>query len=175
MNPNIHWEFVQAHPEMSWNDSLYSNPNIQPYDISNNPKEWPHWDLSHNPTIDDDFIKKYIPKDEHLGESSDESSFKELDWGLLVRGSAVSVELAVEYGYTDLGDHVIPQEKINWEFIATNRHLNWDWEELSSYASWDIIITYPNFPWNWYQISRSKNITWEIVYNNPNPLNSNGE
>ena len=145
-NPNITWNHIQEHPEISWNYLMLSlNNNISIDCIFENMHlHWSWIDISRDPRL----------KWEHiLKKQKSNKPWSDLEW------CYISKHLNVTW------EHI--KSTVNFEYNNTTFGWNWEYITQNPNITFDIIKNNILYPWNYSKLLYNKNITFDTIKYNP--------
>jgi hypothetical protein len=155
------WDFIQAHPEISWVAIFLSQHKCITWDIiqANPGRQWDWFELSRNPNMTWKIVQ--------------ENPDKPWDYEGLCRNPNITWEIVLANPDKPWRCSILSfNPNITWDIIKANLDKPWNMSAISarSFITWDIVKNNLDMNWNWTLLSRHKSITMNIVNANMNPI-----
>jgi hypothetical protein len=176
IHPFITWEFISENSNYQWSQNVSANPNITWDIIQQNPNfKWDIIKIASNPNITWDIIESnqhiffnqesFIIVDDLIQNLLENQNLKNPNFNCLIKN------LDPVYKNRFVYDNFSHHPDLTWEFILeylegeTNINWIWDWNVLSQHKNitFDIINNNPNYPWNYDCVVQNPNITLEVL------------
>ena len=184
-NANLTLDFVKKHPDIKWNwnrimtdlkpplddplcsviclanpEALSCNPNITAEFIVNNRHLTWNWLQILGGSYDIENIMQICP--DLL------NNFSSVNWGYLSNNENITMDIIARYkdaywNWCELSEHSAIIAAIMRGESPPDKSKLWDWFHISYRVVIEDVLRCPTFPWNWESLSKSPNITMDII------------